>query len=163
GPGEALVRVRAAGVCHRDVLDRKGAFPFLKPPIITGHELAGEVVALGEGVTEVAVHDRVTAVHRPPCGACEPCTRGDEIQCARSWKSYGMTMDGAYAEYVAAPVATLVRIPEALSYAEAAPLHCTAAVALHALRAVGDVRLGETVLLTGATGGVGQMALQLAL
>jgi propanol-preferring alcohol dehydrogenase len=87
-------------------------------------------LALGEEVSELQPGDRVTAVHRPPCGACRACEAGDEIHCRKSWKSYGHTVDGSYAEYLVAPVASLVPLPGGLSYAEAAPLHCTAAVAL---------------------------------
>jgi D-arabinose 1-dehydrogenase-like Zn-dependent alcohol dehydrogenase len=161
GPGEALVRVRAAAVCHRDILDRRGAFPFLRAPVVTGHELAGEVVGAGPDAG-FAAGDRVTAVHRPPCEECPACRAGEETHCRSSWRSFGLTIDGCYAEYLVAPAAALVRIPEGVDDAHAAPLMCTAGVALHALRRVGGLCAGETVLVTGASGGVGHMALQIA-
>jgi len=162
GPGQVRVRVRAAGVCHRDLLDREGKYPFMKRPIVTGHELAGEVVALGDGVDGWRPGDRVTAVHRAPCGACEPCRAGDETRCLGSLRIFGLTVDGSYAEEVVADAGALVRVPDALPFERAAFLHCTAGVALRALRTRAGLRAGETVLVTGASGGVGIHAVQIA-
>jgi D-arabinose 1-dehydrogenase-like Zn-dependent alcohol dehydrogenase len=161
-PNEVLVQVRAAAVCHRDLLDRRGAFPFLRTPVVTGHEFAGIVVALGDEVTEVRRGDRVTAVHRPPCDACPACRAGEETHCRGTWQAFGLTIDGCYAEYLIAPAAALVTLPDGLDFAAAAPLMCTAGVARRALFRVGKLQPGETLLLTGASGGVGHMALQLA-
>lgn len=162
GPDDALVRVHAVGVCGRDLIDRRGGFPMMKLPTILGHEIAGEVVAVGKHVTLVAVGDRVATLHRPWCGDCPSCVAGRTLDCERAWQSFGHTIDGGYAELVAAPQRALVKIPEGVSAEQAAPLGCTAAVALRALRDGAKLSLGETVLITGASGGVGLPAIQLA-
>jgi acryloyl-coenzyme A reductase len=162
GAGQVRVRVAACGVCYRDLLDRQGKYPFMKRPVITGHEFAGEVVARGPGVSAWAVGDRVASTHRPSCGECDVCRAGDETHCLRAPASYRLTVDGGYAEEVLAWESSLVRVPDAVALGDAAFLHCTAAVALRALRVHGRLRAGQTVLMTGATGGVGIHALQVA-
>jgi D-arabinose 1-dehydrogenase-like Zn-dependent alcohol dehydrogenase len=161
GPGEALVRVRAAGVCYRDCIDRRGGFPFMKRPVVPGHELAGEVVAVGDGV-EIAPGSRVVNVHRAPCGACRYCNAGEEPRCERSSAMFGLTIDGAYAEHVLAPAGSLVPLPAEIEHAQGCFLACTAGVALRALERHAKLRPGETVLVTGASGGVGLHALGVA-
>lgn len=162
GEGEVLVRVRACGVCYRDILDRRGKFPFIQLPVIPGHEFAGEVVRVAAGVTEWAPGDRVVNLHRNPCGFCEPCLRGDEVHCERAHAHFGLTANGGYATYVCAPRTALVRLPDAIPFAEGAVVMCTAAVAWRAVRHRADVRPGQTVLVTGASGGVGTMVIQIA-
>lgn len=162
GAGEVLLRVRAVGVCHRDIIDRKGKYPFMKRPVVTGHEVAGEVAELGAGVIELAVGDRVVTMHRPPCGACPECREGEETRCTGSPYAYGITADGGYADYMVAHAAALVRLPAEIPFDEGAFLHCTAGVALRALRHQGRLVAGETVLVTGASGGVGIHAVQVA-
>jgi len=157
-----LVKVRAAGVCGRDLIDRRGGFPMMKLPTVLGHEFAGDVIAVGSEVRDFSPGDRVTNLHRPWCGDCPSCVAGHTIDCERAWQSFGHTIDGAYAELVAAPARALVRIPAGVEYRDAASLGCTAAVALRALGPVAGLSLGESVLVTGASGGVGLMAIQLA-
>src|SRR5579871_6740823 len=161
GPGQALVRVRAVGVCYRDLLDRLGKYPFMKRPVVTGHEFAGEVAEGGAGAP-FSVGDRVAALHRPPCGACDECRAGEETRCTGSFASFGHTVDGGYAEYAVADAAALVPVPDAVPLQQAAFLHCTAGVALRALRHRARLVAGETVLITGASGGVGIHAVQVA-
>jgi NADPH:quinone reductase-like Zn-dependent oxidoreductase len=160
--GEVLVRVGAAGVCGRDLIDRRGGFPAMKLPAILGHELAGDVVAVGEGVEGIAVGDRVANLHRPFCGQCRACMAGNAVDCERAWQSFGHTVDGAYAELCVAHERALVKVPPSISHVEAASVGCTAGVALRALRREARLELGETVLVTGASGGVGLMAIQIA-
>jgi len=162
GLDEVLVRVGAAGVCGRDLIDRRGGFPGLKLPIILGHEFAGEVVAVGSGVTGLLVGDRVANLHRPFCGHCDRCLEGETPDCMDAWQSFGQTVDGAYAELVVAQRDALVSVPAEIDDVHAASVGCTAAVALRALRHEAGLRLGETVLITGASGGVGAMAIQIA-
>jgi NADPH:quinone reductase-like Zn-dependent oxidoreductase len=157
-----LVKVHAAGVCGRDLIDRRGGFPMMKLPTVLGHEFAGEVVAVGSEVREFSRGNRVANLHRPWCGDCASCVAGETIDCERAWQSFGHTIDGAYAELVAAPARALVKIPEGVDDLQAASLGCTAAVAFRALTRVAGVRMGETVLVTGASGGVGLAALGLA-
>jgi D-arabinose 1-dehydrogenase-like Zn-dependent alcohol dehydrogenase len=160
-PGTVLLRVRACGVCHRDLIDRRGLYPFSIFPRVLGHEIAGEVIRVGPGVKAVKVGDRVATTHRPACGECRACLAKEEVRCERSFWSYGMTVDGGYADVCLAHVGTLVRIPDNVSFEHASFLHCTAGVALRALFDRGRLALGETVLVTGASGGVGMHALQL--
>ena len=138
------------------------AYPFQQRPVVTGHELAGTVEVVGAGVRDFRVGDRVVAVHRAPCGACAACAAGEETRCLGSPVMYGVTVDGAYAERVALWESSLVRVPDSVELEGAAVLHCTAAVALRALRKQAGLRAGETVVITGATGGVGVHALQVA-
>jgi len=162
GVGEVLVRVKAEGVCGRDLIDRRGGFRGLKLPVILGHEFAGEVVTAAPGVGGISPGDRVANLLRLGCGACRACLRGDTPICERAWQSFGQTRDGGYAELVAAPLFALVKIPAQVSDVEAASVACTFGVALRALRTVGRVTLGEDVLITGASGGVGMAAIQVA-
>lgn len=162
GDGEVLVRVHAVGVCGRDLIDRQGGFPMMKLPTILGHEFAGEVRAIGAGVTEIAPGDRVANLHRPYCGSCASCLVGEQVDCERAWQSFGHTVDGAYAQHVVAHERALVKVPAGLPLVQAAPAGCTAGVALRALRHDAELALGETILVTGASGGVGTPALQIA-
>jgi D-arabinose 1-dehydrogenase-like Zn-dependent alcohol dehydrogenase len=162
GAGEVLVRVKAEGVCGRDLIDRRGGFRGLKLPVILGHEFAGEVVKVSAGVTDLAPGDRVANLLRLGCGACRSCLRGETPICERAWQSFGQTRDGGYAEFVVAPAAALVKIPAQVSDVEAASVACTFGVALRALRTVAKATLGDRVLVTGASGGVGMAAIQVA-
>jgi NADPH:quinone reductase-like Zn-dependent oxidoreductase len=136
----------------------------MKLPTVLGHEFAGEIVRLGERAGEAGLRlgDRVVNLHRPSCRACARCLAGEPILCERAWQSFGHTVDGSYAELVCAHHDVLVPMPAAISPEVGASLMCTAGVALQALRARGKLGLGETVLVTGASGGVGTMAVQLA-
>ncbi len=159
--GHVVVRVRAAGVCYRDTIDRRGGFPFMKRPVIPGHELAGEVVAVGDGAA-LSVGARVVNLHRAPCGQCRYCRAGHEPRCETSPWFFGLTADGGYAEYALAPAVSLVELPAAIAFESGCFLACTAGVALRALRTRAAVAAGETVLITGASGGVGLHAIQVA-
>jgi D-arabinose 1-dehydrogenase-like Zn-dependent alcohol dehydrogenase len=160
--GHVVVRVRAVGVCYRDIVDRRGGFPLMKRPVIPGHELAGEVVEIGEGVAGLAVGDRVVNLHRAPCGECEYCRAGHTPRCLRSLHMFGLTADGGYAEYVSAPAGALVPLPADIPFERACFLACTAGVALRGLRTRASLRSGERVLISGASGGVGLHAVQIA-
>jgi D-arabinose 1-dehydrogenase-like Zn-dependent alcohol dehydrogenase len=162
GAGEVLVRVKAEGVCGRDLIDRRGGFRGLKLPVILGHEFAGEVVAVGAGVTSLSLGDRVANLLRLFCGECPSCRRGETPVCEKAWESFGQTRDGGYAELVTSPASALVKVPSEISFVEAAPVACTFGVALRALRTAGQVTLGDRVLITGASGGVGMAAIQVA-
>jgi acryloyl-coenzyme A reductase len=162
GAGQVRVKIAGCGVCYRDLLDREGKYPFMKRPIVTGHEFAGTIVAVGSGVDGFARGDRVATTHRPVCGECQACQTQDETHCLQSVASYGMTVDGGYAEETIAYAASLVKVPDAVALEDACFLHCTAAVALRALRSHARLQAGETVVITGASGGVGMHAIQVA-
>ena len=111
GVGQVVVRVAACGVCYRDLIDRDGKYPWMRRPVVTGHEVAGTIEAVGDGVGGFAVGDRVVAVHRAPCGECAACAAKEETRCTASPVMYGVTVDGAYAERVALWASSLVRVP----------------------------------------------------
>ncbi len=161
GPGQVRVRVEACGVCHRDLIDRAGSFPWLQLPITPGHEVAGRVEALGDGVTGWGLGDRVGTLHRDHCGACPACVRGDTSLCPNALFVLGLVADGGYATHLVAPEDALFRLPEGPA-ADLAALHCTAGTAFRGLRHQADVRPGDHVLITGANGGVGAAAIQVA-
>lgn len=158
GPGEVIVEVGAVGVPYHDIVERNGT---LRPghglPKILGNEIAGTVVALGSGVDSLAVGDRVCATGFSTCGRCKYCRTGRETACPDR-----RVVSGGYAERVAIPESALVPIPEALDFPAACMLGSSTAVALGALRDIAGLKLGETVLVTGASGGVGLPAIEIA-
>lgn len=166
GPGQVLVRVLAEGVCHRDIVERRGGFAHIARPVIPGHEFCGEIVELGADVTRLhaglRVGLRVVNLHRAACGRCEACSAGNETRCRRAPEVFGLTVDGGYAEFVLAPAGCLVALPEGIAPEQACFLGCTAGVSLRALASIGGMRAGDRVLVTGASGGVGLHAIQIA-
>lgn len=155
---EALVKVGAVGVPYHDVVERNGT---LRPghglPKILGNEIAGTVVAVGAGVTSLKMGTRVCAKGFHSCGECKRCRNGLETLCEKR-----RVVSGGYAEFVAVPTEALVAIPDNLSFAQACMLGSSTAVALGALRDTAKVKLGESVLVTGASGGVGLPAIEVA-
>ena len=159
---QVLVTVEACGVCHRDLLDRSGRFPFLQTPITPGHEVVGRITALGSGVTQWQVGDRVGTMHRDACGECDACTRGDLSLCTSAAWVLGLMVDGGYADSVLVPSAALFSVPETVPAAQGAIMHCTFGTAYRNMVTVGGLKPGEKVVITGANGGVGAAAVQLA-
>ena len=162
-PGEVLVRVEACGICGSDVHGYDGSSGRRIPPIVMGHEAAGTVAAVGEGVAGYAVGDRVTFDSTVYCGECAYCKRG-LINLCDNRQVIGVSCGdyrrhGAFAEFVAVPQRILYNLPANLSFAEAAMLEA-ASVALHAVR-VSEARGGETALVIGA-GMIGLLTLQAA-
>lgn len=160
GAGEVRVRVRAAGVCHTELHFESGLLNLGVAPVTMGHEIAGTVDAVGEGVTSRREGDRVLLYYYSGCGSCEWCRRGEENLCPRPRAELGFVSDGGYAEYVVVPERNAVQIPDSLSFAEAAPIGCGVTTALHAcgLARVAD---GDTVVVYGV-GGVGYGLIQVA-
>lgn len=158
GSREALVRVRAAGICHSDAHYRAGTSPVAALPLTLGHEIAGVVEAVGPGVTELRPGARVCVHYLATCGECAYCSRGSEQFCSRG-AMFGKHRDGGYAEYVAVPARSLVPLPEEIPFAHGAVLMCSSATALHALRK-GRLAAGERLAVFGV-GGLGMSAVQL--
>ena len=161
GPGEILIEVQACGVCHRDLIDRAGRFPWIQLPITPGHELAGAVLAVGEGVTSWTVGDLVAALHRDWCGSCPACERGETSLCPSAFHVFGLLVDGGYATHVIATERAVYRLPSGIDAIDAAPLHCTAGTAFRGLSRAGT-KARDRVLIVGANGGVGAAAIQVA-
>jgi D-arabinose 1-dehydrogenase-like Zn-dependent alcohol dehydrogenase len=162
GPGEVLMRVFACAVDHFDLRIRDGKVPHARVPVILGHELAGEVAALGPDVTGWAVGQRVTSTLYLTCGHCRQCQTGRETIC-ENFKGYlGIQTPGGYAEYTTMPAANLVALPEGLDFARASVLANAVGTPYHALTKRMRLRVGERVIILGAGGGVGIHAVQLA-
>ena len=162
GPGEVLLRVRACGVCYHDVINRRGSLPRTSVPAILGHEVAGEVIEVGPGVTDWKVGDRAATLQRLSCGACTACRSGRGSLCKHDNRFFGEELAGGYAAKMVAPIAGIGRVPEGMPWAVAATVCCTAGTAVHVVRTRGRIRPGEKVLVTGASGGVGLQTVQLA-
>jgi len=162
GAGEVLLRVRACGVCYHDILNRRGSLPRTSVPAILGHEVAGEVIEVGAGVTTWRIGDRAATLQRLSCGACPACDAGRPSLCKRDNRFFGEELAGGYATKMVAPIAGIGRVPDGMPWAVAATVCCTAGTAVHVVRTRGRIRAGETVLVTGASGGVGLQTVQLA-
>jgi len=160
--GEILVRLRAAALNRMDVMVRSG-WPGLKleMPHINGADGAGEVAALGEGVTGWTVGERVVINANLGCGQCDFCLAGQDNMC-RDWRLLGETVRGTYAEYIALPARQLYRLPDGFDFHAAAAAALVYHTAWRSLIKRGDLRAGETVLVVGAAGGVNTACIQVA-
>jgi D-arabinose 1-dehydrogenase-like Zn-dependent alcohol dehydrogenase len=156
--GHVLVKVAANGVCHSDTMAAMGMASSY--PRVPGHEVAGTVEALGEGVTMWAPGQRVgVGWFGGACFECDPCRRGDFVSC-QVGKVTGLSSDGGYAEYLVAPADALAAIPGGLGFAEAAPLLCAGVTTFNAIRSSG-ARPGDRVAVLGL-GGLGHLGVQFA-
>lgn len=162
GPTEVVVRVRACGVCYHDLLVRQGKYRRVRLPRIPGHEVAGEVAEAGSAVTRFRTGDRVVVAAFQFCGLCPRCRQGRNDLCEAPLGTPGTDEDGGYAEYMRSPEVCLTRLPEPIGWEDASALPCAAATALVAVRDVAGVRPGDSVLVTGAGGGLGVHAIQIA-
>jgi len=160
-PGRILVKVAACGVCHTDLHALNGDWPVQAPlPLIPGHEGVGTVVALGAGVTLVQEGDRAGVPWLfTACGHCEYCRTGWETLCLTQ-QNTGYSVPGSYAEYVLADPNYVGRLPDNLSFQEAAPLLCAGLTVYKGLKET-QVRPGEWVVVSGV-GGLGHLAVQYA-
>jgi D-arabinose 1-dehydrogenase-like Zn-dependent alcohol dehydrogenase len=162
GPRELLLRVGACGVCFHDVINRTGNLPRTQLPAILGHEVAGTVLETGTEVRKFRPGDRVACLQRVNCNRCAFCTDSRPTLCRSGAVFFGEEIPGGYAEYFLAPEHVLVKVPDSLSDGEAAVTACTLGTAVHALGPRARLEAGQTVLITGASGGVGIHAIQLA-
>lgn len=159
GRGEVLVAVEAAGICRSDVHYRSGTRPVPSLPLVPGHEVAGTVAAVGEGVRHHRVGDRVCLHYLVTCGGCAACRRGAEQFC-ESGRMIGLDRQGGYAESIVIPADNAQHIPDAVSTEAAAVMMCSSATSLHALRR-GRAGPDTTVAVFGC-GGLGISAIQIA-
>ncbi len=158
---EVLLRVRACGVCYHDVIARRGDLGPLPLPAVLGHEIVGEVVEVGADVTTFKVGQRAATLQRMSCGDCPTCRQNRNSLCKVDRRFFGEEIRGGYATHMTAPASGLCHLPESLSWPDAATVCCTTGTAVHVCRTRGRVKSGETVLITGASGGVGLQAVQL--
>ena len=160
GPSEVRIQVEACGVCHSDASAKEGGLPGQIYPIIPGHEIAGVIDAIGEGVAAWKVGQRVGAGwFAGHCGRCERCLRGDFMACLNR-SIHGITRDGGYAEAVIASEQALALIPDELNSIDAAPMLCAGVTTFNALARCG-ARPGSVVGVMGV-GGLGHLAIQFA-
>jgi D-arabinose 1-dehydrogenase-like Zn-dependent alcohol dehydrogenase len=158
--GEVRIKVQACGICHSDVLTKDGLWPGIQFPRVPGHEVAGVVDDLGEGVAEWKRGQRVgVGWHGGHDGTCPACRRGDFRNC-RNLKIPGISYDGGYQEYMVAPADALVAIPDTLSAVDAAPLVCAGITTYNSLRHSGAMP-GDLVAVQGV-GGLGHLGIQFA-
>lgn len=166
GPREALVRVRACGVCHTDLHLAEGLFktfgydPF---PLVPGHEIAGVVEEVGQDVTHMRPGDRVSVYWWHSCGRCRCCLAGEEESCLEGlaqMDATGLTRNGGYAEWVSVPADCLVPLPAEIEFAEAAPFSCAGLTVYAGLKNAG-LRPGQRAAMLGI-GGLGHLGLQIA-
>jgi propanol-preferring alcohol dehydrogenase len=158
GPGEVLLRVHAAGICHSDAHYRAGVGS-TNHPLTLGHEVAGVVESVGAGVATRRAGDRVCVHYLVTCGECRDCRAGREQFCATG-QMVGKDRDGGYAELLCIPAVNAHPLPDFVPFEQGAILMCSSATALHALRKA-RVGAGDTVAVFGI-GGLGISAIQLA-
>ena len=160
GAGQVRIRVEACGICHTDVATVTGTYPGLILPRVPGHEVVGRIEALGAGVSRWKIGQRVgVGLIAGEDGVCEPCRRGDMVNCQNPVVS-GVTADGGYAEVMIAEARGIASIPDELGSAEAAPLLCAGITTYNALRNAG-LRGGDLVAVQGI-GGLGHLGIQFA-
>lgn len=155
GPGEVVVRLRAAALNHRDLYICRGQYAGIRFPIIPGSDGVGRVAAIGEGVTNVAVGDEVIINPSLDWGD-DPRVQGP------GWRILGLPDNGAFAELVKAPAGSLFPRPPGLSDEQAAALPLAGLTAYRAVATRGRLQAGETVLVVGIGGGVATFALLIA-
>jgi alcohol dehydrogenase, propanol-preferring len=159
-PNEVLVRVTASGMCHTELHFKSGLLNLGVAPVTMGHEVVGQIEAVGEGISPERVYERVIVYYYLGCLECAYCRRGDEHLCPNLRAEYGFISDGGYAEYVTVPARNAVPLPASLSDVEAAPIGCGVSTAVHAAK-LAEPRVGEWAVIYGV-GGVGFGLVQLA-
>jgi threonine dehydrogenase-like Zn-dependent dehydrogenase len=161
GPGEVLVQMKSAGLCGSDLHKHHSsrAWAEERHGMIAGHEPAGVVAQVGQGVDNVSAGDRVSVYHSLGCGHCPYCLSGEPVFCAEEG-ALGRTQDGCHADFMLAPARHCLLLPEDLSFDVGAMLACTACTALAATHKL-PVRAGDSVVVFGL-GPVGLTALLMA-
>ena len=172
GPGEVRVKLHAAGVCHSDLSAMNGTLPQPAPAVL-GHEGAGEIIEVGEGVDQVAVGDHVIVAWTPPCGKCRACLRGEANLCVQIFFNiagsakfsrggdpiFGFAGTGTFAEEMVLPQQGVVKIPDDVPYEIGALIGCGVTTGVGAALNTAKVQPGSSVVVFGA-GGVGIATIQ---
>jgi acryloyl-coenzyme A reductase len=159
-PGQVLVRIEAAGICHHDVMHRAGKLPGARIGVVLGHEAAGTVVEVGAGAPAELLGARVVVYQRQFCGHCRDCLRGRQDMC-RSSSQPAVDVEGGNAEFIAIDAKSVIPVPPQLAVHEAALACCPIATSVRALTQVAHLQPGDSVLVTGASGGLGAHQLQI--
>jgi propanol-preferring alcohol dehydrogenase len=160
GANEVLIKNRAAGVCHTDLHFMEGLIPLCSDAITLGHEIAGEVIEIGNEVTSVKIGDRVIVNNCVPCNTCPQCLEGRDNLCD-NLVQLGFNTDGGYAQYVKVRADSALSLPSSVPFEEGAALTCGVAACYHALMDIGHLTSKDAILINGM-GGLGFSALQIA-
>lgn len=161
GAGEVLIKVHASALNHLDLWVRRGLPIETTMPHIGGSDIAGVVAEVGADVKDVAIGERVVVDPSLACGRCEWCLRGETSLCS-DYRIIGEHTQGGFAEFAVAPAANLYRVPDDFDLTTAAAAPLVFLTAWRGLKTQGGLRRGESVLITGASGGVGSAAVQIA-
>lgn len=159
-PGQVVVQVKAAGLCHTDLHFLSGLLDLGVRPVTLGHEVVGRVAQVGAGVTEIEAGERVIVYYYVGCGRCRHCLTGDENLCGALRAEYGFVSDGGFAGALQVPARNCIPLPDHLSDEAAAPIGCSVTTGIHAMH-LARVEPGNVVLVYGI-GGVGLGIVQLA-
>jgi propanol-preferring alcohol dehydrogenase len=160
GPGQVRIAVQAAGVCGTDLHAAHGRLPVPTLPVIMGHEGAGVVDTVGEGVADFRSGDRVLLLPSETCGSCPACAAGHLGLCAGA-RILGMARDGTFAEQIVVPAACVLPLPDGIAFEQGAILADAVATAYHAVANRAGIRGGERLAVIGC-GGVGYHVILLA-
>jgi acryloyl-coenzyme A reductase len=163
-PTDVLIQVHACGVCYHDIVVRQGVFrKRVHMPLTPGHEVAGHVVAVGAMTTRFKPGDRVCTVQRRAvCGQCRECRSGRETMCQKQEFMGDAYLNGGYAQMVAVAEDCVAQIPAGVETDQASIVACAVGTQLNAIRDVARLKVGESVLVTGANGGQGAHGVQVA-
>ena len=163
GPRDVIIQVDSCGVCFHDIVTRNGTLKAgIKMPLILGHEVSGTVAEVGRDVRDFRPGDRVATTQRYHiCGGCVHCRTGYETMCEDRKFMGDFGMVGGYADFVAVEDDNVCHVPDGVALDGAAVTACTTGTIYNAMLRIGDVRAGETILVTGASGGLGMQAVQM--
>jgi D-arabinose 1-dehydrogenase-like Zn-dependent alcohol dehydrogenase len=164
GPKDVVIKIDACGVCFHDIVTRNGTLKYgVQMPVILGHEISGTVVDVGRDVRGFKTGDKVATVQRYHiCGSCRHCRTGKETLCPDRKFTGDAGMVGGYAEYIAVEDDNVSLVPDGVALQDASIVACAIGTILNAMREVGKLSAGESALVTGAGGGLGMHAVQLA-
>jgi len=158
GHGQVRIKVHACGICHSDSLSQYNVMG-AGFPRVPGHEVAGEIDEVGEGVHGLKKGERVgVGWFHEGCGECRTCTYHDQPVCCLKSKATGVHVDGGYAQYMLATAGAVAHIPDELSYADAGPLMCAGITTFNSLRNAGAIA-GDVCVVVGL-GGLGHLGIQ---
>lgn len=161
GPDEVMAKVKVCSICGTDLKINSGKIDTVPLPLIPGHEVAGQIVKTGENVKDVKEGDRVTFPIYVTCGNCKNCRAGQTTVCLEDIKRLGFELNGGFAEFMKAPAANAVKVPDSISYAQAALVPDAISTAVHAFNDRIKVKENDMMLVLGA-GGLGIHGLQVA-
>ncbi len=148
-PGQVVVQVKAAGLCHTELHFLSGLLDLGGQPVTLGHEVVGRVAQVGAGVTELEEGQRVIVYYYVGCGRCRHCLVGDENLCGALVAEYGFISDGGFASALEVPARNCIPLPDHLSDEAAAPIGCSVTTGIHAMN-LARVSAGNVVLDTGS-------------